>query len=101
MILTLFITVAEAYPSILRSSSASGVNADSICERRAKKKTLRFHLDRVVDFLVGGVGPERVVPDGALHLSEEGLYLAAVLLSVRFVEGEGHEEAAGPKLTAG
>ena len=100
MILTLFITVAEACPPILRSSSAGGVNADSICERRAKTKK-NNDLDRVVDFLVGGVGPERVVPDGALHLSEEGLYLAAVLLSVGFVEGEGHEEAAGPKLTAG
>jgi hypothetical protein len=69
-------------------------------ERRAKK-TMRFHLERVVDFLVGGVGPERVVPDGVLHLSEEGLYLAAVLLGVGFVEGEGHEEAVGAKLTAG
>jgi len=55
----------------------------------------------VVDFLVSGVGPERVVPDGALHLSEEALYLAAVPLGVGLVEGEGHEEAAGAKLTAG
>jgi len=62
---------------------------------------MRFHLERVVDFLVSGVGPERVVPDGALHLSEEALYLAAVPLGVGLVEGEGHEEAAGPKLTAG
>jgi len=54
---------------------------------------MRFHLERVVDFLVSGVGPERVVPDGALHLSEEALYLAAVPLGVGLVEGEGHEEA--------
>ena len=66
-----------------------------------KKPPMRFHLERVVDFLVSGVGPERVVPDGALHLSEEALYLAAVPLGVGLVEGEGHEEAAGPKLTAG
>jgi hypothetical protein len=32
-----------------------------------------LHLERVVDLLVGGIGPERVVPDGALHLREEGL----------------------------
>jgi len=55
----------------------------------------------VVDLLVGGVGPERMVPDGALHLREEGLDLAAVLLGVGRVEGEGHEEAASAKLTAG
>jgi hypothetical protein len=53
----------------------------------------------VVDLLVGGVGPERVVPDGALHLREEGLDLAAVLLGVGRVEGEGDEEAVGAKLT--
>jgi hypothetical protein len=51
----------------------------------------------VVDLLVGGVGPERVVPDGALHLREEGLDLAAVLLGVGRVEGD--EEAIGAKLT--
>jgi hypothetical protein len=55
----------------------------------------------VVDLLAGGVGPERMVPDSALHLREEGLDLAAVLLVVGLVEGEGHEEAAGAKLTAG
>jgi len=37
----------------------------------------------------------------ALSISEEGLDLAAVLLGVGLVEGEGHEEAAGAKLTAG
>jgi hypothetical protein len=58
-----------------------------------------LHLERVVDLLVGGVGPERVVPDGALHLREEGLDLAAVLLGVGRVEGEGEEEAVGAKLT--
>jgi hypothetical protein len=42
----------------------------------------------MVDLLVGGIGPERVVPDGALHLREEGLDLAAVLLGVGRVEGE-------------
>jgi hypothetical protein len=41
---------------------------------------MNLHLERVVGLLVGGVGPEWVVPDGALHLGEEGLYLAAVLL---------------------
>jgi hypothetical protein len=56
-----------------------------------------LHLERVVDLLVGGVGPERVVPDGALHLREEGLDLAAVLLGVGRVEGD--EEAIGAKLT--
>ena len=83
--------------------NAHCINADSIRERRARKKKppMRFHLERVVDFLVSGVGPERVVPDGALHLSEEALYLAAVPLGVGLVEGEGHEEAAGAKLTAG
>jgi hypothetical protein len=60
-----------------------------------------LHLERVVDLLIGGVGPERVVPDGALHLREEGLDLAAVLLGVGRVEGEGDKEAAGTKLTAG
>lgn len=50
-------------------------------------------LERVVDLLVGGVGPERVVPDGAIHLREEGLDLAAVLLGVGRVEGEGDKEA--------
>ena len=58
-----------------------------------------LHLKRVVDLLVDGVGPERVVPDGALHLREEGLDLAAVLLGVGCVEGEGDEEAVGAKLT--
>jgi hypothetical protein len=58
-----------------------------------------LHLERVVDLLVGSVGPERVVPDGALHLHEEGLDLAAVLLGVGRVEGEGEEEAVGAKLT--
>ena len=53
----------------------------------------------MVDLLVDGVGPERVVPDGALHLREEGLDLAAVLLGVGRVEGEGDEEAVGAKLT--
>jgi hypothetical protein len=75
----------------------------------AKNKERRFsegqgrvglHLERVVDLLVGGVGPERGVPDGALHLREEGLDLAVVLLGVGRVEGEGDEEAAGAKLTA-
>jgi hypothetical protein len=56
-----------------------------------------LHLERVVDLLVGGVGPEWVVPDGALHLREEGLDLAAVLLGVGRVEGD--EEAIGAKLT--
>ena len=37
----------------------------------------------------------------ALSISEEGLDLAAVLLGVGLVEGEGHEEAASAKLTAG
>jgi hypothetical protein len=46
-----------------------------------------LHLEHVVDLLVGGVGPERVVPDGALHLREEGLDLAVVLLGVGRVEG--------------
>lgn len=55
-------------------------------------------LERVVDLLVGGVGPERVVLDGALHLREEGLDLAVVLLGVVRVEG-GDEEAVGAKLT--
>ena len=52
--------------------NAHCINADSIRERRARKKKppMRFHLERVVDFLVSGVGLERVVPDGALHLSE-------------------------------
>ena len=84
--------------------NAHCVNADSIRERRTrggKKTPVGFHLERVVDFLVSGVGLERVVPDGALHLSEEALYLAAVPLGVGLVEGEGHEEAAGAKLTAG
>jgi hypothetical protein len=58
-----------------------------------------LHLEGVVDLLVGGVGPERVVPDGALHLREEGLDLAAVLLGVGCVEGEGDEEAISAKLT--
>jgi hypothetical protein len=55
------------------------------------------HLERVVDLLVGGVGPERVVRDGALHLREESLDLASVLLGVQLVEGDGREEAAGEK----
>ena len=53
--------------------NAHCVNADSIRERRTrggKKTPVGFHLERVVDFLVSGVGLERVVPDGALHLSE-------------------------------
>jgi hypothetical protein len=58
-----------------------------------------LHLERVVDLLIGGVGLERVFPDGALHLREEGLDLAAVLLGVGRVEGEGEEEAVGAKLT--
>ena len=36
---------------------------------------------------------------GALHLREEGLDLAAVLLGIGRVEGEGDEEAVGAKLT--
>jgi len=55
----------------------------------------------MVDLLAGCVGPERMVPDGALHLREEGLDLAAVLLGIGLEEGEGDEEAAGAKLTAG
>ena len=39
-----------------------------------------LQLERVVDLLM--------VPDGALHLREEGLDLAAVLLGVGLVEGE-------------
>jgi hypothetical protein len=70
-------------------------NGDSVRGRAG------LHLERVVDLLVGGVGPERVVPDGAIHLREEGLDLAAVLLGVGRVEGEGDKEAAGDKLTAG
>jgi hypothetical protein len=58
-----------------------------------------LHLERVVDLLVGGIGLERVVPDGALHLREEGLDLVAVLLGVGRMEGEGDEEAVGAKLT--
>ena len=57
-----------------------------------------LHLERVVDLLVGGVGPERGIPDGTLHLREEGLDLAVVLLGVGRVEG-GDEEAVGAKLT--
>jgi hypothetical protein len=53
----------------------------------------------MVDLLVGGVGLERVVPDGALHLHEEGLDLAVVLLGIGRVEGEGDEEAVDAKLT--
>jgi hypothetical protein len=42
-----------------------------------------------------------VVHDDTLHLREERLDLAGVLLSVRLVEGEGREEAAGAKQTQG
>ena len=51
-----------------------------------------LHLERVVDLLVGGVGPKQMVPNGALHLCEEGLDLPAVLVGIGVVEGEGHEE---------
>lgn len=55
----------------------------------------RGHLERVVDFLIGGIGPKRVVPDGGLHLREEGLDPAAVDLGVGLAGlGEGREEAA-------
>ena len=44
--------------------------------------------------LVGGVGPEQMVPDGTLHFREEGLDLLAVLLSIGSLkdEREGYEE---------
>jgi hypothetical protein len=76
-----------------------GVHANSVAG--TKKSVGLAHLERVVDLLVGGVGPERVVRDGALHLREESLDLASVLLGVQLVEGDGREEAAGEKRSNG
>jgi hypothetical protein len=60
-----------------------------------------WDLERMVDFLVGGIGPEGVLPEGRLHGGVEGLDPGAVLLGAGLVEGEGGEEAAGVRVSSG
>ena len=48
--------------------------------------------------MVGGIGPEGVVPEGRLHGRVEGLDPGAVLLGAGLVEREGGEEAAGVRV---